>query len=132
MRYLPKGALALAAAAVERTLKLWVDGEMEVLQAADPMKKQANKPSIKVVLKLNPLTRIVSNVASNFSAENWAAKTNNYFKSINKMKLDSLEEVVRLAMPFMLPSKTRHQGCSYGPQSLVEDDEDIRACLVDN
>ncbi|KAH8984333.1 hypothetical protein EDB92DRAFT_1950889 [Lactarius akahatsu] len=131
-KYPPKGALALAAAAVERTLKLWADGEMEVLQAADPMKKQANKPSIKVASKLNPLTGIVSNVASNFSAENWAAKTNNYFKSINKMKLDSLEEVVQLAMPFMSPSKTHRQGCSYGPQSLVEDDEDIRACLVDD
>ncbi|KAH9019020.1 hypothetical protein EDB85DRAFT_1873448 [Lactarius pseudohatsudake] len=131
-KYPPKGALALAAAAVERTLKLWADGEMEVLHAADPMKKQASKPSIKAASKLNPLTGIVSNVASKFSAENWAAKTNNYFKSINKMKLDSLEEVVRLATPFMSPSKTRRQGCSYGPQSLVEDDEDVRACLVDD
>ncbi|KAH9066684.1 hypothetical protein EDB87DRAFT_1587551 [Lactarius vividus] len=105
---------------------------MEVLHAANPMKKQANKPSIKVASKFNPLTGIVSSVTSKFSAENWGAKMHSYFKSINKMKLDSLEEVVRLATPFMSPSKTRRQGCSYGPQSLAEDNEDIRACLVDN
>ncbi|KAH9033644.1 hypothetical protein EDB85DRAFT_2144869 [Lactarius pseudohatsudake] len=79
-KYLPKGALALAAAARSevsyryRTLKLWADGEMEVLHAADPVKKQASKPSIKVASKLNPLTGIVSNVASKFSAENWAGQ----------------------------------------------------------
>ncbi|KAH9008042.1 hypothetical protein EDB83DRAFT_2323441 [Lactarius deliciosus] len=110
---------------VERTLKLWADREMEVLDAADPVREQANKLSIKAASKLNPLTRIVSNAASKFSAENWAVKMNNYFKSINKMKLDSLKEVMQLAMPFMSPSKTCHQGCSYGPQSLVKDDEDI-------
>ncbi|KAH9169057.1 hypothetical protein EDB89DRAFT_1908891 [Lactarius sanguifluus] len=131
-KYPPKGALALAAAAVERSLKLWADGDMEVMNAADPVKKQANKPSIKAASKLNPLTGIVSNVASKFSAENWGTKTRDYFHSINKMKLESLEEVVRLATLFMSPSKTRRQGCSYGPQSHVKDGEDIHACLVDN
>ncbi|KAI9436203.1 hypothetical protein H4582DRAFT_2078814 [Lactarius indigo] len=131
-KYPPKGALALAAAAVERTLQLWADGDMEVLHAAEPVKKSANKPSIKAASKLNPSTGIVSNVTSKFSAENWGAATNNYFKSINKMKPSSLEEVVRLATPFMLPLKTRRQGYSYGLQSLVEDNEDIRACLVDD
>ncbi|KAH8987223.1 hypothetical protein EDB86DRAFT_2809056 [Lactarius hatsudake] len=131
-KYPPKGALALAAAAVERSLKLWADGDMEVMHAANPMKKQANKPSIKAASKLNLVTENVSKVTSKFSAENWGAKTSCYFQSINKMKLESLEEVVQLATPFMSPSKTRCQGCSYEPQSLVEDGEDIRACLVDN
>ncbi|KAI9431278.1 hypothetical protein H4582DRAFT_1822671 [Lactarius indigo] len=131
-KYPPKGALALAAAAVERTLQLWADGDMEVLHAAEPVKKSANKLSIKAASKLNPSTRIVSNITSKFSAENWGAATNNYFKSINKMKPSSLEEVVRLATPFMSPLKTCRQGYSYGLQSLVEDNEDIHACLVDD
>ncbi|KAH8982929.1 hypothetical protein EDB86DRAFT_2811923 [Lactarius hatsudake] len=95
-KYPPKGALALAAAAVERSLKLWADGDMEVMHAADPVKKQANKPSIKATSKLNLVTGNVSKVASKFSAENWGAKTSCYFQSINKMKLESLEEVVQL------------------------------------
>ncbi|KAI9433680.1 hypothetical protein BJY52DRAFT_1231463, partial [Lactarius psammicola] len=122
-KYPPMGALALAAA-VERTLQLWADGEMMALKAA-PVKKLTNKPSIKAASKLNPATGVVSNTTSKFSAENWAATTKNYFRSITKMKAGSLEEIVQLATAFMSPSKCRRQGSSYSLHSVGEDDGDV-------
>ncbi|KAI9432302.1 hypothetical protein BJY52DRAFT_1132819, partial [Lactarius psammicola] len=132
-KYPPMGALALAAAAVKRTLQLWADGEMMALKAA-PVKKLTNKPSIKAASKLNPATGVVSNTTSKFSAENWAATTKNYFRSITKMKAGSLEEIVQLATAFMSPSKCRRQGSSYSLHSVGEDDGDVdmRACLMDD
>jgi hypothetical protein len=115
---------------VERTLQLWANGDMKTPNG-ERVKKSTNKPTIKAASKLNPNTGVVSNVSSNFSAENWAAVTSNYYRSIDKMKLTSLEEIVRLAMKFMSPSKSRRKGSLYGPSGIVEDDDDVRACLVD-
>ena len=147
-RYPPKGALALAAAAVsfffpvskyltlsqvERTLRLWGDGEMQPLGVSvEQPRKQSNKPSIKATTKLNPQTGIISNTQSKFSAENWGTATSNYLRSIEKMKEGSLEEIVALAEPFMSPLKSRRQETSRGPQSITGgNSQDVRACLVD-
>ena len=70
------------------------------------VKKQANKPAIKVVSRLNPQTGVISNAGSNFSMENWGHATRNYVRSIDKMKVGSLEEIVKLAMPYMSPLKS--------------------------
>ncbi len=112
---------------VERTLQLWADGEMKA-ENTGPARKQPNKPTIKAVSKLNPATGVISNATSKFSAENWGSTTRNYFRSINKMKPVSLEEIMQLATLFMSPLKSRRQGSSHS----VGEDEDIRACLMDD
>ena len=98
---------------------------------AELVKKQTSKPSIRVTSKLNPQTGIVSNAASKFSAENWGPATRNYVRSIEKMKAGSLEEIVKLATPYMSPLKTRRQVSMREPHALAKDDKDLRACLVD-
>jgi hypothetical protein len=100
---------------------------MEVADT-EAVKKRSSKPFIKATSKLNPLTGIVSNAASKFSADNWGAATQSYFKSIDDMNPGSLKEVVQLATPFMSPLKSRRQGqgSSQGPQ------DNMRACLIDN
>jgi hypothetical protein len=131
-RYPPIGALALATAAVntfslyineadaltqvERTLRLWANGEIG--------------PGIKAVAKLNPQTGVVSNATSHFSTENWGQATMYYVKSISKMKTVSLEEIVDLAAPFMSPLKSRQLSA----RALADNDNDndnLRACLVE-
>jgi hypothetical protein len=99
------------------------------MEVVDTEKKRSSKPSIKAASRLNPLTGIVSNATSKFSADNWGSATKNYYISINDMNPGSLEEIVQLATPFMSPLKSRRQGqgSSQGPQ-----DNDMRACLKDN
>lgn len=82
---------------------------------------------------LNPQTGILSNVSSNFSTDNWGGTTWSYLKSIEKMKTGSLEEIVELAIPFMSPLKSCHQGqeLSQGHQSLTEDGNNFCVCLAD-
>jgi hypothetical protein len=96
----------------------------------DVAKKQSSKPTIRAASRLNPQTGIVSNIASKFSAENWGMATKGYIKSIEKMKAGSLENIVKLATPFMSPLKSRRQGPLREPYGLTED-EDMRACLVE-
>ena len=98
---------------------------------AELVKKQTSKPSIKVTSKLNPQTGIISNTTSKFSAENWGSATRNYVRSIEKMKAGSLEEIVKLATPYMSPLKSRRQVSMREPHALAKDNEDLRACLVD-
>ena len=98
---------------------------------AEPVKKQTSKPAIKVTSKLNPQTGIVSNATSKFSTENWGPATRNYVKSIKTMKAGSLEEIVKLAAPYMSPLKTHHQVLTHKPHALAKADKDLRACLVD-
>ncbi|KAH9043906.1 hypothetical protein EDB85DRAFT_1855214 [Lactarius pseudohatsudake] len=132
-KYPPKGALAPAIAAVKRTLQLWADGEMKALDSGGAnLKKQANKPIIKALSKLNPATGVVSNAALKFSVENWGTITINYFTSIDRMKSESLEDIMQLATPFMSPAKSRCQALSYGLCSLTEDGEDIHICLMED
>ena len=144
-KYPPSGALALAATAVslylsclddtgstnpqvERTLRLWANGEMGLDLEGEPgVKKQSCKP----VSKLNPQTGVVSNAASNFSAAQWGPVTRNYVKSIEKMRAGSLADIVRLATPFMSPSKVRRQVVTHHPQALGDGIEDEHAFLVD-
>ena len=144
-KYPPSGALALAAAAVslylsclddagsknlqvERTLRLWANGEMGLDSEGEPgVKKQACRP----VSKLNPQTGVISNAATNFSTTQWGPVTRNYVKSIHKMRADSLAEIVQLATPFMSPSKCRRQVATHHPQALCDGTEDERAYLVD-
>jgi hypothetical protein len=145
-KYPPKGALALAAAAVcnlsqtysrltlasqvERTLQLWAEDNMGP-PSAEPIRRKTNKPTIKAVSKLNPQTGLVSSVASKFSADNWGATTRNYMKSIEKMKAGSLERIVELALPFMSPMKSRRGELSGSLSAPADGHEDIRACLED-
>ena len=145
VKYLPRGALALTAAAVciflctltkyakhsqvERTLQLWADGEMK--PGAEPVKRQSNKPAIKATTKINPQTGIMSSITSLFSAENWGVATSQYVTSIRKMEPGSLEEIMELATPFMSPLKSRRRLEKASASSLHKDDEDERACLMD-
>lgn len=96
-------------------------------------KKQANRPAIKVVSKSNPQTGVVSNAASNFSIENWGKVARYYIMSIDKMKVGSLEKIVKLAMPYVSPLDRCRTVSTREPQALATDDEDLgpRACLVD-
>ncbi|KAF8256394.1 hypothetical protein EI94DRAFT_1711617 [Lactarius quietus] len=130
-KYPPRGALALAATAVERTLQLWAEGNMKP-PSSGPVRKQSNKPVIKATSKLNPQTGVVLSITLMFSVDNWRVTTRNYLKSIEKMKAGSLETIVQLAVPFMSPLKS-HRGESsrslFGP---AQDHEDIRACLEDD
>jgi hypothetical protein len=104
---------------------------MKSLQG-EPVNKSSNKPTIKAVSKLNPQTGVVSNIAAQFSADKWRDATSGYVVSIAKMKKGSLDEIVKLAMPYMSPSKSRRQGSTSNTDGLAGDTgNDMRACLAD-
>jgi hypothetical protein len=63
----------------------------------EQVKKQTSKPAIKAVSKLNPQTGVLSKAMSKFSTENWGPATRHYVKSVNKMKVGSLESIMDLA-----------------------------------
>ncbi|KAF8259051.1 hypothetical protein EI94DRAFT_1814058 [Lactarius quietus] len=130
-KYPPKGALALAATAVERTLQLWAEGNMKP-PSSEPVRKQSNKPVIKATSNLNPQTGVVSSITSMFSVDNWGVTTRNYLKSIEKMKAGSLETIVQLAVPFMSPLKSHRGESSHSLFGPAQDHKDICACLEDD
>ncbi|KAH8991571.1 hypothetical protein EDB92DRAFT_665813 [Lactarius akahatsu] len=133
-KYPPRGALALATAAVstrkkvERVLQLWANGEMDA-PVTVPTKRKFKKTYMKAAPRLN----LADGNISKFSSDVWAAPTTNYYKSIIKMKLGSLEAIVKAANTFLSQARLRVQGSSVGPSSIADDDDDdLRACLVDD
>ncbi|KAF8258725.1 hypothetical protein EI94DRAFT_1620309, partial [Lactarius quietus] len=129
-KYLPIGALALAVAAVERTLQHCANGEMRI-HGDEAVDKWPNKPTIKAKAKLNPQTRNISSVKSHFSADIWGSAMKNYVKSILKMEDGSLEITESLAKEFMSQSKIHRElsTCKSEVHAFTEDD-DPHACLV--
>ncbi|KAH9023836.1 hypothetical protein EDB85DRAFT_300801 [Lactarius pseudohatsudake] len=124
-KYPPRGALALATAAVERVLQLWANGEMDA-PVTVPTKRKFKKTYLTAAPRLNPANGDIST----FSAGVWAAPTTNYYKSIAKVKLARLEAIVEEANTFL--SQAHLQGLLVVTDSVGEDNNDIRACLVDN
>ncbi|KAH8985922.1 hypothetical protein EDB86DRAFT_2300530 [Lactarius hatsudake] len=128
--YPPRGALALATAAVERVLQLWANGEMDA-PVTVPTKRKFKKTYMKAAPRLNPADGDISK----FSSDVWAAPTTNYYKSIAKMKPGSLEAIVTKATnTFLSQARLQVQGSSVGPSNIAEDEDedDLRACLVDD
>ncbi|KAH9170847.1 hypothetical protein EDB89DRAFT_1238786 [Lactarius sanguifluus] len=127
-KYPPRGALALATAAVERVLQLWANGEMDA-PVTVPSKRKFKKTYMKAAPRLNPADGDISKFS-----DVWAAPTTNYYKSIAKMKPGSLEAIVKAANTFLSQARLQVQGSSVGPGSIAEDDDDddLRACLVDD
>ncbi|KAH9034007.1 hypothetical protein EDB83DRAFT_1784674 [Lactarius deliciosus] len=123
-KYPPRGALALATAAVERVLQLWANGEMDA-PVTVPAKRKFKKTYLTGAPRLNP----VNGDISTFSADVWAAPTTNYYKSIAKVKPARLEAIVKEANIFL--SQAHLQGLLVVTDG-VEEDNDIRACLMDN
>jgi hypothetical protein len=97
----------------------------------EQVKKQTSKPAIKAVSKLNPQTGVLLKAMSKFSTENWGPATRHYVKSINKMKVGSLESIVDLAMLYMSPLKSCQQLSSCVPH-VPADDCNVHACLIEN
>lgn len=150
-RYPPRGVLALAIAAVrdsfllkfspgppksanfsqvERTLHLWVDGDMKPINIEQATKMPLNKPTTTASDKFNPQTGAMSNRTTQFSADNWGEAMGNNVRSINKMREELLKEIVVLAASLMSWVKTCHQATSPGPSSIPEV-EDFCALLKD-
>lgn len=103
---------------------------MKPINVEQAAKTPSNKPTTAVTHKLNPQTGVISNSTTKFSADNWGEATVNYVRSIDKMREESLEEIVTLAASLMSRAKARHQATSPGPSSIPEV-EDFRALLKD-
>jgi hypothetical protein len=97
----------------------------------EQVKKQTSKPAIKAVSKLNPQTGVLLKATSKFSTENWGPATRHYVKSINKMKVGSLESIVDLAMLYMSPLKSCRQLSLCIPH-VPANDCNVHACLIEN
>jgi hypothetical protein len=97
----------------------------------EQVKKQTSKPAIKATSKLNPQTGVLLKAASKFSTENWGPAMRHYVKSINKMKVGSLESIMDLATSYMSPLKSHWQLSSHNPH-VPTDNCDVCACLVEN
>jgi hypothetical protein len=97
----------------------------------EQVKKQTSKPAIKATSKLNPQTGVLLKAASKFSTEIWGPATRHYVKSINKMKVGSLESIMDLATSYMSPLKSHRQLSSRDPH-VPTNDCNVCACLIEN
>ena len=103
------------------------------LDDGEPAKKPSSKPAIKAASTLNPQTGVTLKAVDKFSAEKWGLTTRRYVKSIHNLKEGSLEDIVNRSKKFMSPFKCRQLAAASAaiPDTLDDDDDDIRACLVE-
>ncbi|EGN94013.1 hypothetical protein SERLA73DRAFT_78388 [Serpula lacrymans var. lacrymans S7.3] len=130
-KFPPVGALALSAAAVERIFTMWAkkqimwDENSEGSNGTANEGKASSKALIKPIPKLNKSTGKETASHALFSDTNWGQATHYYCSSIQKLKQDSIEDIVQKAKVFARIPK------SAVSSSVDNDSEDPHACLVD-
>ncbi|KAI0245227.1 hypothetical protein BJV78DRAFT_1356894 [Lactifluus subvellereus] len=124
----PKGALALAATAVERALTLWNDG----LISLDSLKLAQRSSSASGIIKLiNKSTGKKLGKSTDFTQANWASVTMEYLSSINSNFRDvrRLDHLMKEAAVFVKSSRC---GDLKTPLDDTEAQVGGRALLVDD
>ncbi|EGN93688.1 hypothetical protein SERLA73DRAFT_156243 [Serpula lacrymans var. lacrymans S7.3] len=130
-KFPPVGALALSAAAVEHIFTMWAkkqimwDENSEGGNGTANEGKASSKVLIKPIPKLNKSTGKETASHALFSDTNWGQVTRYYCLSIQKLKQDSIEDIVQKAKVFARIPK------SAVSSSVDNDSEDPCACLVD-